>query len=129
MPVRDGHMGGGVQNWEQMARAAAAKCDQLRAQVAQAEANELRAYRALERAHAALGLEPGASTAVLPSVPVLRAHVAALRTALEATPCDFVCRGDHNDCAHAGGGRGAKDAWCLRCATLRDTQESEGREG
>src|SRR4051794_14021267 len=29
--------------------------------------------------------------------------------------CDFVRRGDFNDCAHAGGGRGAKDGWCASC--------------
>lgn len=29
--------------------------------------------------------------------------------------CAFVLRGDFNDCAHAGGGRGASDAWCESC--------------
>lgn len=41
--------------------------------------------------------------------------------------CVFILRGDFNDCAHAGGGRGAKDRWCRTCvdallARLHDTE-------
>src|SRR5262249_26021528 len=48
---------------------------------------------------------------------------AALAAAGETAPgrnadCEFIRRGDYNDCAHAGGGRGAKDPWCESCRAV-----------
>jgi hypothetical protein len=49
-----------------------------------------------------------------------------LAEALRKTPCRFVALGDHNDCAHAGGGRGAQDPWCDRCSALADFEAAKG---
>ncbi len=38
--------------------------------------------------------------------------------------CTFILRGDYNDCAHAGGGRGAKDKWCESCLFIRRVLET-----
>lgn len=40
------------------------------------------------------------------------------RSAAQNPDCAFIQRGDFNDCAHAGGGRGAKDEWCASCVAV-----------
>lgn len=77
------------------------------------------------------GHDPGKQDA-----PRVRSASAAAAAAPEVEPrglsaaqnqdCSFIKRGDYNDCAHAGGGRGASDEWCDSCKAIYKAADLRG---